>query len=180
MKNLKILFIVLMAASTLCCSMSMPGKTTIYIVRHAEKDTSDPKDQDPELNAEGRDRAIALAQKLKNEKLDGVFSTKFKRCNQTLTQAALNNDLEIQIYEAHDFKGIAELINTKYKNRKVLIAGHSNTVLELLEAFKVERPLAALKDDDYDLFFEISIDKTGKADVRTERYGKAHHSTMLK
>lgn len=95
MKNLKILFLVLMAATTLCSSLTMPGKTTIYIVRHAEKDTSDPKNQDPELNAKGMDRALALAQKLKSEKLDGVFSTKFKRCNQTLALAAQNSDLEI-------------------------------------------------------------------------------------
>ena len=48
-------------------------KTTIWVVRHAEKDTSDPKDKDPDLSPEGKERAEALAKYLKGEKLDSIF-----------------------------------------------------------------------------------------------------------
>ncbi|HQS07083.1 MAG TPA: hypothetical protein PLT16_15775, partial [Daejeonella sp.] len=85
-----------------------------------------------------------------------------------------------QNYDAHDFSGIAELVKTKHSGHKVLIVGHSNTVLELLEAFGAQRPLSALSDDDYDFFFELRVDPKGKAELKTLHYGKAHHSSIIK
>lgn len=180
MKKIKVLLIVLLGISALCCTMPLPGKTTIYIVRHAEKEVSDPNNQDPELSPAGRERAVALALKLKNEKLDAVFSTKFKRTNHTATLVAQNNGIEVQIYEANDAKSFVELISNQYKYRRVLIVGHSNTILGLVEAFGAKRPLAALTEDDYDLFFEVNIDNSGIVTLRTQRYGKEHHSSDLK
>jgi hypothetical protein len=88
--------------------------------------------------------------------------------------------LEVQTYDAQDFRGISELVKTRYNGQKVLIVGHSNTVLELLEAFGAQRPLFALADDDYDFFFELTIDSKGKVDLRTMRYGKSNHSSIIK
>lgn len=180
MNKIKILLLVLLGTAALSCSIIPHGKTTVFIVRHAEKDVSDPKNQDPELSIVGKKRSQDLALKLKNEKLDAVFSTKFKRTNQTAALLAKNNNIDIQIYDAHDFSGIAKLIKTKYKGRMVLIVGHSNTVLEMVEAFEAKRPLAALNDDDYDLFFEVNIDHKGNAEVSTSRYGEVHHSSLFK
>lgn len=179
MNKIKILFIVLLAAGALSCRTDLPGNTTIYIVRHAEKDVSDPKNQDPELSAEGRERADALANKLKDIKLDAAFATKYKRTIQTAYNSAKSSNIEVQTYEAHDSRGIAELVKTKFTKKKVLIIGHSNTVFKLLEAFGVRRPLAALTDEDYDFFFELNIDPKGKAELRTQHYGKAHHSSII-
>ncbi|MDO8993386.1 hypothetical protein [Daejeonella sp.] len=82
--------------------------------------------------------------------------------------------------DAPDFRGIAELVKTKHSGHKVLIVGHSNTLLELLEAFGVSRPLAALSDDDYDFFFELRIDPKGKGELKTLHYGKTHRSSIMK
>jgi len=180
MKNIKFILILFLAIVALSCRTDDPGLTTIYIVRHAEKDVSDPKNQDPELNIEGRERAKALAIKLEVTKLDAAFATKYKRTRQTASYAANNNKLEIQNYDAQDFAGVSELVKTKHSGQKVLIVGHSNTVLELLEAFGAQRPLAALFDDDYDFFFELTIDSKGKVNLRTMRYGKAHHSSVIR
>jgi 2,3-bisphosphoglycerate-dependent phosphoglycerate mutase len=180
MNKIKIGLIVLLAAVALSCRTDAPRITTIYIVRHAEKDASDPKNQDPELSMEGRERAEALAIKLKEIKLDAAFATKYKRTSQTAYYSAKNSNIEIQTYDAQDFRGIAELVKTNHSGHKVLIVGHSNTVLELLEAFAVTRPLTALSDDDYDFFFELRIDPKGKAELKTQHYGKAHHSSNIK
>jgi len=180
MKNIKIILILFLAIVSLSYRIDDPGLTTIYIVRHAEKDVSDPKNQDPELNIEGRERAEALAIKLKDTKLDAAFATKYKRTRQTASYSAKSNKLEIQTYDAQDFRGMSELIKTKHSGHKVLIVGHSNTVLELLEAFGAQRPLFALADDDYDLFFELTLDSKGKVNLRTMRYGKSHHSSVIR
>lgn len=180
MNKIKILLLLLLSAAALSCKTDSVGSTTIYIVRHAEKDVSDPKNQDPVLSDIGRERAVALANKLKEIKLDAAFSSKFKRTSQTAFLSAKNSNIEVQTYEAHDFRSIAELVKTKYANKKVLIVGHSNTVLELLEAFGASRPLSALTDEDYDFFFEININSEGKAALKTEHYGNAHHIGLIK
>jgi phosphohistidine phosphatase SixA len=176
----KILIVLILLVCSIGCGNALPGSTTIYIVRHAEKDLSDPKNQDPELSPEGKLRAADLAEKLKNEKIDAVFSTKYKRTGQTGSEVAKNNAILVQEYDGHNFKAISDLIKTKYKNRRVLIVGHSNTVLELVEAFGANRPLPALTDDDYDFFFEVNIDNMGKAILNVDQYGKQHRSSVSK
>ncbi len=180
MYKIKIGLIVFLAIVALSCRTDVPGITTVFIVRHAEKDISDPKNQDPELSAEGRERAEALARKLKYIKLDAVFVTKYKRTGQTAYNSAKKSKVELQTYEAQDFRHIRELVITKHGGHKVLIVGHSNTVLELLEAFGASRPLAALSDDDYDFFFELRIDSQGKVELSTKHYGKVHQSSLIK
>ena len=160
--------------------VTLSGETTVYIVRHAEKESSDPKNPDPDLSVEGKERAKALAERLRAEKINAAFATKYKRTNQTIAPAASARGIQIQIYEASDFKGIADLIKSKYIKRKVLIAGHSNTVLDLVEALGAERPVPALTEEDYDFFFELKIDRFGKVVLNTQRYGKEHHKTVLK
>jgi len=179
MKKIKIGLILFLAVVVLSCRTDVPGITTIYIVRHAEKDVSDHKNQDPELSVEGRERAEALAGRLKRIKLDAAFGTKYKRTSQTAFLCAKNSNIEIQTYDAHDFRGITELVKTKHRGQKILIVGHSNTVLELVEAFGASRPLAVLSDDDYDFLFELKIDSKGKAELKTQHYGKAHHSSTI-
>jgi broad specificity phosphatase PhoE len=176
----KTLICLVLLVCSISCGIALPGSTTIYIVRHAEKDISDPKNQDPELSAEGKLRAADLAEKLKNEKIDAVFSTKYKRTGQTGAEVAQNNGISVQQYDAQNFKAISDLIISTYKNRSILIVGHSNTVLELIEAFGANRPLAALTDDDYDFFFKVKIDNLGKVILNVEQFGKQHHSSVIK
>lgn len=176
-KTILILFFTIISYA---CGNALPGTTTIYIVRHAEKDISDPKNQDPELTDVGRERAKDLNKKLKNQKIDAVFSSKFKRTKQTGAVVAEQNGLSIIEYDAHNYTAISELVKTKYKNKRVLIIGHSNTVLELIESFGATRPLAALTDDDYDFFFEVKIGHMAKVALRTKQYGSLHRSSQIK
>src|SRR4029077_14260536 len=53
----------------------------VVVVRHAEKAANDPKD--PDLSPTGRARANALARILKDAEIKAVFTTEFKRTQQT-------------------------------------------------------------------------------------------------
>lgn len=155
-------------------------ETVIYIVRHAEKDTSNPNNSDPDLSAEGQARAFDLARILKKEKFAAIFSTPFKRTQQTAEPLALSNKLPIINYEAKNFTGIVQNVLGQYKNEKTLIVGHSNTIMEIAKAFGAKVPVENLDEpSDYDLLLRIRIDKNGKAKLLITRYGKAHHSTDL-
>lgn len=181
MKKLNTLIILLLlAGSGIAFTIGISRETTIYIVRHGEKESSDLKNQDPNLSKEGKERAEALALVLKDVKIDAAFATKYKRTSQTILPSLIKNRIQIQLYEAHDFQGLANVIKSKYNNRTVLVGGHSNTVLEILEALGAKRPVPEIDDEDYDFLFEIKIDRFGKVILHTHRYGTEHHKTLLK
>ena len=53
----------------------------VVIVRHAEKAANDPKD--PDLSEAGRERAQTLARILKDGHITAIFTTEFKRTQET-------------------------------------------------------------------------------------------------
>ncbi len=153
--------------------------TKIWVVRHAEKETSDPKDRDPDLSTEGKERAEALAKYLKGEKLDSIFSTNYKRTKLTGYPAADKIGLAIKTYEPAKQKEFVKGLEKNAQGKKMLIIGHSNTVQEILVDFGVAKPVKDLTDDDYDYIFLLTIkhDKKGdKKEVKVERYGVPHHA----
>jgi 2,3-bisphosphoglycerate-dependent phosphoglycerate mutase len=147
----------------------------VWIVRHAEKLTVDPKERDPELSEEGRLRAEALLKELKGKEIDSIFSTNYKRTKLTGFPLADKKGLAIKTYDPAKINALAKewIVNAAGKN--LLIVGHSNTVLEIIEAFGGIRPVKELTDDDYDYIFELAI-KGKKVDVKASRYGAEHHT----
>ena len=143
--------------------------TEIWVVRHAEKDKSDPQEKNPDLSETGRMRAGDLATYLKKEKIDVAFTTPYKRTRQTLDSLIIP-----KVINYTDIKSLVDTVKTNYAGKKIIIAGHSNTVLEIIEAFGGKRPREELTDDDYDFIFRLSV-KGDKAKVKTDQYGVPHH-----
>ena len=54
--------------------------TSIFIVRHAEKEAGD----DPGLTAQGLERARRLEELLSNARIDALFSSEYRRTRDTL------------------------------------------------------------------------------------------------
>lgn len=180
MKRINTLLIIFFALTTFSFSPVQVEKTTIYIVRHGEKDTTNPQNSDPELSAEGVARSKSLAEKLKKEKFATVFSTKYKRTTQTVGLSARKSGVDVEYYNPSDLKSLGELIKAKYKGKKILIAGHSNTVLETIESFGVSRPVAALTDNDYDFLFKVTLSDGAAPQLSIQHYGQPHHVTQIK
>lgn len=145
------------------------GITTVYLVRHAEKETSNPNDQDPDLNAIGLKRAQDLKVYFKDTPLDAFFSTKYKRNQKTIAPLAQNRP--VLVYEAHDFTALRNQILANYKGKSVLVVAHSNTLLPLIEAFGAQKPLAEIGENDYDNIFRIRIAGNGKATLQAKKFG---------
>lgn len=147
-------------------------QTTFWVVRHAEKDTAAATKSDPPLSAIGEQRVKDLHNYLLAEKIDNVFSTDTKRTR--ATAAAV--DAPLLIYGTRNFADFANILMPEFKGKKVLIVGHSNTVLETLEALGAKRPVKELKDDDYDYIFTLTIDDAGKVKVDVAHYGAIHRN----
>ncbi|MCX2740018.1 SixA phosphatase family protein [Pontibacter anaerobius] len=145
--------------------------TVVYLVRHAEKDISDPGNQDPDLTTEGVARAEALRTLLEQQQVDALFATKYIRTKNTLKPLAEDRKLEVQQYEAHDFMGLKERILQNHQGQTVVVSGHSNTLLPIVEALGAERPLPDISEQEYDYLFKVTLAPDGTATVETDHFG---------
>lgn len=152
------------------CMIVSAQKTTAWIVRHAEKDTSFLNRQDPDLTATGHQRALDLAAYLQNEAIVKIYSTDTKRTRHT----AKHVKAPLEVYNPKNLTGLLDLITKNANDKSVLIIGHSNTVLETIEALGGKRPVKLLTDDDYDYIFKVEIEAGKHAVVSFYHFGQVH------
>lgn len=169
-------YLIIILAFLLVGQQNIQAQKTIkiWVVRHAEKDTSDLKDKDPDLSSEGKARAQALANYLKGENLDSIFSTNYKRTKLTGYPTADRIGLGIKTYDPANQKAFAQSLIKNAEGKKILIIGHSNTVQEILAEFGAAKPVKDLTDEDYDYIFTLTI-KGNKREVKVDHYGAEHH-----
>jgi phosphohistidine phosphatase SixA len=127
-------------------------KTTIYyIVRHAEKETTNTMTSDVPLSEAGKQRAQALKDLLQKEHITQIFSTNYIRTKSTGQPLADAIHVPIEIYNPKDSAFISKI---KTLDGNVLIVGHANTVDDLVNSLTGKKELAGdLPDSEYgDLF----------------------------
>jgi len=109
-------------------SVNLTGQdcTEIYLIRHAEKDRSDVKNRNPELNELGKKRALKWVQVFKNIELDKIYSTNYNRTIQTVTPISEENNIDVSIYSPSKIN--YENFISENIGAKVLVVGHSNTI----------------------------------------------------
>lgn len=144
--------------------------TTVYLVRHAEKDLSDVNTKDPNLNGLGLQRAVDLEKILADQHIAAIFSSNYKRTLQTAAPLAQKMKLEPIIYDPSETKLLAEKILREYKGKTVLIVGHSNTILPQTKALGGYPSFTEIQDTDYRNLIKVTIKGS---DIKTEelKYG---------
>lgn len=108
----------------LACS-SPESPTTFILIRHAEKG-SDGTDN-PELKAEGKERASRLVELLKDTEVAAIYATNFKRTRQTVEPLAEEKNVTIQQYEAFRVEEIEKMLD-EHRGETVVICGHTNNI----------------------------------------------------
>lgn len=135
---------------------------TIVLVRHAEKSAtgsaSDMAKGDPELSAEGRERAERLAKAIKKYKPHEIFSTDYKRTRQTAEPIAKLRGKEIQTYDPAKQAELVDKIMAS-KTDHYLIIGHSNTTPALANLLMKKEVFKQLPDTEYGVFWIIRMKK---------------------
>ncbi|MBK6620653.1 MAG: histidine phosphatase family protein [Saprospirales bacterium] len=116
-----------------------------YIVRHADKGEGN----DPDLLDAGSERAVALAQLLKSQGIQEIYSTNFKRTRQTAAPLADSLGLNVILYGSDTLQSFVthRLVPL---GKKRLVVGHSNTILSIAAALGASPTLQSVPDDDYD------------------------------
>src|SRR5438874_11953206 len=98
MKALALVVLVFVSVST------ASAQPVVVIVRHAEKAASDGKD--PDLSPAGRARAEALARILKDSGITAIFTTEFKRTQETAAATATSTRVTPTVVAAKDTAGL--------------------------------------------------------------------------
>lgn len=149
---------------------SKPLVTTIYLVRHAEKDTT-ISPTDPPLSAIGQVRALALRQTLLRHQPVALFTTDTKRTRATLAPLAEALKLEPQTYDPRRGRDLTDLITKDYAGKTVVIVGHSNNVLSLIDDFGAMLPVDEIYDYEYDYLFTVRLTEGVQPTVDMRGYG---------
>lgn len=129
--------------------------TTFYFIRHAEKDTIDPTNRNPDLLNLGFERAERWADIFEACNLDAVYSTNFKRTMHTAMPTAASKKLQILELEYPNIP-YDSLVST-YKGKSVLFVGHSNTTPEMVNHFLGAEQYEFMDEDDFGSLFVLTL-----------------------
>ncbi len=139
----------------------------IYIVRHAEKASNDPKD--PELTSAGIARANALGLQLRDKGISKIYSTNFKRTMATAKPLGDFIHVPVEVYK-NDTAG--RMLNNIVKSRKnALVVAHSNTTVSMLDSLHVPHVKKVIPDGEYDNLFIVTVKKGAAVKVDEKKYG---------
>lgn len=138
---------------------STPGSTTYYFIRHAEKDTSDPANKDPELAEEGKKRAEKWAEIFKAVTFDMIYSSDYKRTRSTAQTIADSQKKDVSIYDAGKLND--ESFQTNTKGKTVLVVGHSNTNPEFINYILGEKRYDDIPETESGSLFIVTVNPDG-------------------
>ena len=150
--------------------------TTVIFVRHAEK-ASAPT-EDPGLSPAGKRRVEELRRQLVDADVvagvDAVYSTPFRRTEETARPIADALGLPVFTYDVADTEAIIEYIVKEHKGKIILVVGHSNTLPALMADMGASKKVPPIAEDEYDNIYIVSIPWFGKTKTIRLRYGEAY------
>lgn len=145
--------IALLLSSLLLVSTSFAGPT-IFFVRHAEKATTGGDDMD--ISEAGRVRAESLATLLKDAEISAIYTTEFKRTQQTAAPLAKAVHVEPAVISSKDQPALIAKLRASSGN--VLVVGHGNTIPDLIKTLGIGTPIN-IADNDYDNLFMVLLEE---------------------
>src|SRR5438309_7309798 len=144
--------------------------TTLILVRHAEK-AIDPNNPDVDLNADGQDRGQELVRMLGYSGINAIYATQYKRTQETVKPLADRLGLPINQVNAKNTGDLLAQIRAQHSGQTIFVAGHNNTVPEIIAAAGGPQ-FPNIPESEYDNLFIITIYRTGKAKIVKMKYGK--------
>jgi broad specificity phosphatase PhoE len=135
--------------ASLLVSLAAQGQEVVLLVRHAEKlDAS----KDTKLSPAGEARAKALALKLRDAGITSIWTSEYRRAQQTAKPLAELLHLRPKVHPANDSKGLIELL--KQEGGRAFVVGHANTVPEIVRMYGGK--LEELREDEFDGLFLVA------------------------
>ena len=154
------------SASEGAASASQQQPLVVFIVRHGEKADDG---EDPELSAEGQERARLLAKTLRSAAIEQVHSSDFIRTRDTAAPTAKASGLDVQLYDPRNLPDLAEKLRAI--GGRHLVVGHSNTTPPMVELLGGEPSLPIDEEAEFDRLYIVTVGRDGTATSVMMRYG---------
>ncbi|HEY0065819.1 MAG TPA: histidine phosphatase family protein [Flavisolibacter sp.] len=134
------------------CFFASCSSTRYYVVRHAEKAApTGNMTSDVPLSEAGSSRALALRDSLGGHAINTLWSSNTIRTRSTLQPYSTQSGIPIRVYSNDSLDHY--ISRWKSARGNLLIAGHSNTVDNIVNALLGQSTLTDLPDSQYgDLF----------------------------
>lgn len=155
MKKLLLTSLLIILVSTVFSQV----QTTFVLVRHSEK--ADDGTKNPPLNEQGKERSQNLADLLNNQEITALYSTPFKRTQETLQPIAELKNVEVQSYDPFAKASWLSSLISKHEGGTVVISGHSNTIPNLANALLGKETFSQFDESDYSNLIMITTEKVG-------------------
>jgi phosphohistidine phosphatase SixA len=138
---------------------------TVLFVRHADIDLP-PGSSNPPLNAKGRARADTLAHIASAAGVTAIFTSSFTRTKQTAEPLAARLGLQPQL--APPPPTFVQQVVSGALGEVIVVAGHSDTVPEMIAALSASRP--TIGEREFDSLFVVAVAQSAEASVLRLKY----------
>jgi phosphohistidine phosphatase SixA len=164
---MRVLLILVLLAGSLSAAPSL-----VILVRHAEKDS---QATDAPISAAGRERARELAHVIEawtaaGARIRALFATELQRTQQTLEPLSASVHVPITVVNANETVKLVKKI-LAFSGGIVIVAGHSNTLPEIMESLGAPSGIE-IAEADFSRLFVLTKPGTSPAHVIDLRYGK--------
>jgi broad specificity phosphatase PhoE len=147
--------------------VAQDGTTTVFVVRHAEKGPATP---DPSLTEAGNVRARALAHSLRDQKVSAIFSSEFKRTQETAAPLGQELGITTTVIGAAKTDDLVTALKALPPGSRALVVSHSNLVPVIVEKLSGQK-VGELTDSDYDRLYVVILRTNAAASVLYLHYG---------
>jgi len=120
------------------------AQPVVVIVRHAEKAANGGND--PDLSSAGHARAEALARILKDSGITAIFTSEFKRTQETAAPTATSARVTPTVVAAKDTAALVRKLHQL--NGNALVVGHGDTIPDIVKALGINSSIN-IPDADY-------------------------------
>ncbi|MHB1328757.1 MAG: phosphoglycerate mutase family protein [Gemmatimonadales bacterium] len=141
--------------------------TTVFVVRHAERASADT---DSPLSDVGRTRATALAHSLGKAGITAIFTSQFKRTQETAAPLAAATGVPAQTVDARDQEALVTAIAALPAGSRVVVVSHSNLVPVIATRLSGQA-VPAMTEGEFDWLYQVTMTAPGSGTVIPLRYG---------
>jgi broad specificity phosphatase PhoE len=128
------------------------AQPVVVIVRHAEKAAKGGND--PDLSSAGRTRADALARILKDSRITTIFTSEFKRTQQTAAPTVTSAHVPPTVVAAKDTAALVAKLHQL--NGNALVVAHGDTIPNIIKALGVNSTIN-IPDVDYSELLIVTL-----------------------
>jgi phosphohistidine phosphatase SixA len=100
--------------------------------------------------------------------IDAIFTSEFRRTQQTATPLSESLALPLNVVPAATWSSLPRKIKREHRGEYVLVSGNNSTIPPLVQALSGEE--VSLREDEYDAMFIVFVPQISKPKVIRVRY----------